>query len=68
MHFVVLGEWNPPGIPESGQSDRFLPGKIIEIIEHVGYSIRYRKISFLVYLGGSSVSNAGRFFIHPADL
>ena len=43
---------------KSERSDRFLAGKILKIIEHVSYSIRYFKISLLVYSGSSSLSNA----------
>ena len=33
--------------------------KFLKIIEHVSYSIRYCKISLLIYTGNSSLSNTG---------
>ena len=48
---------------ESERSDQFSPGKFLKIIEHVSYSIRYCKISLLIYTGSSSLSNAGNFFV-----
>ena len=47
---------------KSERIDRFRPGKILTLIEHVSYPIRYCKISLLIYSGSSSLSNAGRFF------
>ena len=52
-------------LTESERSDRFKPGKFLKMIEHVNYPIRYCTISFLVYAGSSSLSNAWRFFTHP---
>ena len=34
---------------KSEQSDRFQPGKILKIIEHVGYSFRPCNISLIIY-------------------
>ena len=51
---------------EFERSDRFWPQKFRDRIEHVGYLIRYCKISLLLYSGSTSFSNAGRFFFtHP---
>ena len=49
---------------QSKRSDRFQPGKILKIIEHVSCSVRYCKISLFTYSGSSSLSNAGPFFTH----
>ena len=48
-------------LTESERSDRFWPEKLLQIIEHVSYLIRYCRISLLIYSGSSSLSNAGRF-------
>ena len=50
--FLLKSEW----------SDRFQPGKILKIIKHVGYSIKYYKISLLIYTLSSSLSHAGPFY------
>ena len=50
-------------LTESEQSVRFYTRKFLKMIEHVGYSLRYSKISMLIYSGNSSLSNAGRFFL-----
>ena len=42
------------------QINRFQPGEILKVIKHTCYSIRYYKISLLIYLGSSRFSNAGR--------
>ena len=47
---------------ESERSDRFQLGKFLKIIEHVSYSIKYCKLSLLIYSRSISLSNAGRFF------
>ena len=54
---------------ESERSDRFWPGKFLKIIEHVSYLIKYSKLSFFIYSGSSSLSNAGCFFFltHPVE-
>ena len=48
-------------LTESERSNRFYRGTILKIIEQVSYSIRYCKISSLIYYGSSSLSNVGRF-------
>ena len=48
-------------LPESERGDRFWSKKFLKIIEHVSYSIRYCKISLLIYSGSSSLSNGGHF-------
>ena len=49
-------------LANSEQSDLFQPGKILKIVELVSYSIRYCKISLLIYSGSSNLSNAGPFY------
>ena len=41
---------------------------ISKIIKHVTYSIKYCKISLLIYSGSCSLSNAGNFFYSPGIL
>ena len=54
---------------KSERSDRLLSGKFLKIIELVSYLIRYCKISFLIYSGSSSLSNAGlSFFDSPGTV
>ena len=48
-------------IVKSKRSDLSQPEKIIKIIEHVNYSIRYCKISLFIYSGSSNLSNAWPF-------
>ena len=52
-------------IIQSERSDGFQPGKILKIIEHVGYSVRYCKILLLIYSESGGLSNVGCSFTHP---
>ena len=47
------------------RSDRFQTQKILEIIEHNSFSVRYYEISWLIYPGSGSLSNAGHFIELP---
>ena len=46
----------------------FSQKKMQKIIENVSNSIRYCKISFLVHLGSSSLSNIRAFFDPPSSI
>ena len=48
----------------NGMTD-FSQEKSLKIVERVKYSIRYCKMSLLLYSGSSSSSNAGVFFDSP---
>ena len=52
-----------PDTCRRGLSDRFQPGNILKMIEHVCCSARPLLISLLTYLGSNS--NVGHFFTHP---
>ena len=52
---------------ESVRSDRFQPRKILNIVEHASYSIRYCKISFLIQSRRSTPSTAGLSLTHPVQ-
>ena len=63
---VSRREFFRKSLTESERNDRFWHGKLLKIIEHVSYSIRYCKISLLIYSECTSLSNAGPlFFTHP---
>ena len=48
---------------KSEQSNQFQAGKILKIVEHVSYSIRYCKTSLLIYSRSNSLSNASTFLL-----
>ena len=52
-------------LTESERFDRFQSGKVLQVPEHVSYSIRSCKISLLIYSGRGSLSNAGPFLYSP---
>ena len=49
-------------LTELERSGRFQPGEIVEIIALASFSIRSCKISLLIFLRGSSLSNVGLCF------
>ena len=58
-HFVRLleGTLFRKSLVKCERSDRSQPEKIMKMIKHVSYSIRYCKISLLIYSGCSSLSS-----------
>ena len=56
------GTFSRKSLVKSERSHRFKPGEILQIIEHVSFSIRFCKISSLIYSESSRLSNAGPFY------
>ena len=57
----LKGVYFRKSLTESERCDRLESEKFLKIIEHIGYSVRYCQISWLMYSGSSSLSKTCRF-------
>ena len=61
---ILTGFFFVKSLTASEQSHRFQPGKLLQTFEYVSYSIRYCRISLLIYSGSRSLSSSEHFLTH----